>query len=64
MDQNPLTNQDGALPQPQTPAKVSFWKSKDPAIIIVRILIYIFVGLPLIAIIMGIILVVLSSARR
>lgn len=64
MDQNPMTNQDSAPPQPQPLAKVSFWKSKDPAIAIVRILIYIFVGLPLIAILMGIILVTLSSARR
>lgn len=44
--------------------KISFWKSKDPAITLVRILLIIFLGLPLLGIIMAIILVVLSSSRH
>ena len=51
-------------PTPQPTEKVSFWKSKDPAIVVARIVIYIFVGIPLLGIIFAILLAVLSAARR
>lgn len=56
MNQN---DQNQAQNQPRQ--QVSFWKSKDPAIVLVRILLIIFFGLPLLAIIGVIVLLVLSS---
>lgn len=51
-------------PTPPEPQKVSFWKSKDPAIVIVRIIIYIFIGIPILGIIGAMVLVSLNTYRN
>lgn len=51
------------LPQQPT-QKVSFWKSKDPKTITTRIILYIFVGIPLLAILLLIIIMILSALRK
>lgn len=62
--QNPIQTPN-QTPSPQQPTeKASFWKSKDPAIVIARIVLYIFVGIPLLGILFAILLAVLSAARR
>ena len=43
-DENSKPNQSSST------KKVSFWKSKEPAIVTVRIILYIFVGVPLLVI--------------
>lgn len=59
MDQNQPPTQ----PTPQPPQNTSFWKSKDPAIVIARIVIYIFVGIPLLGILFATLLAVLSAVK-
>lgn len=50
---------------PQQPAqKVSFWKSKDPTTVTIRIVLYIFVGIPLLAILLLIIMMILSALKK
>ena len=50
--------------QNQPQQKVSFWKSKEPAIVFVRILIIIFVGFSLLGIIGAMVLVALNSTHK
>lgn len=62
--QNPNTPPPPTITPQQQSKKVSFWKSKDPAIVIARIVLYIFVGIPLLGIILAILSAILSASYR
>lgn len=64
MNQDPLDSQANQSPQGQPSQKAGFWKSKDPTVVLVRILLIIFIGLPLLGIIIAIILMILSSIKH
>ncbi|KKR29994.1 MAG: hypothetical protein UT61_C0016G0005 [Candidatus Woesebacteria bacterium GW2011_GWA1_39_8] len=58
-------NQSNTPPNQNPPQqKVSFWKSRDPKIVLVRILLIIFIGLPLLGIIGAMVLVALNSSHK
>ena len=69
MNQQPSNQPPQTPPLSQTPQqspknKVSFWKSKDPAIVIARIVIYIFVGIPLLIFLLMILIYFLGIYNR
>jgi len=47
--------QQESIDQQPAEQKASFWKSKNPATVLIRILLYIFVGLPLVGVLATII---------
>ncbi|MFA6492798.1 MAG: hypothetical protein WCV58_01525 [Patescibacteria group bacterium] len=62
--QKPNTQSSSEDKTPQQSKNVSFWKSTDPLMIVLRIVIYLFVGIPLMIIILGGVLAIMGSSRK